>query len=110
METEKGFFGQLFDLSFKSFITVKIIKLLYILAILGWGIIGLIILFGGISVMTFSAFTGLLQIILAPLISLLGIIWSRVFLELTIVLFNIEENTAKIREIKEKQQNNGGLN
>lgn len=108
MEKEKGFFGQLFDLSFKSFITVKIIKLLYVLAIIGSGLIGLILLIGGVSTMKYSAGAGFLQIVLAPLIALLGIIWSRVFLELTVVLFNIEENTAKIAEIKEKETNIGG--
>ncbi|MCS7164177.1 MAG: DUF4282 domain-containing protein, partial [Thermodesulfovibrio sp.] len=85
METEKGFFKQLFDLSFKSFITVKIIKLLYVLAIIGSGLVGLILLIGGISIMKYSPGAGFLQIILAPLIALLGIIWSRVFLELTVV-------------------------
>lgn len=108
MEKEKGFFGQLFDLSFKSFITVKIIKLLYVLAIIGSGLIGLILLIGGVSTMKYSAGAGFLQIVLAPLIALLGIIWSRVFLELTVVLFNIEENTAKIAEIKEKETKIGG--
>ncbi|ACI22184.1 MULTISPECIES: DUF4282 domain-containing protein [Thermodesulfovibrio] len=103
METEKGFFAQLFDLSFKSFITVKIIKLLYILAIIGSGLIGLMLLIGGVSTMKYSPGAGFLQIVLAPLIALLGIIWSRVFLELTVVLFKIEENTAKISEIKEKE-------
>lgn len=108
MEKEKGFFGQLFDLSFKSFITVRIIKLLYVLAIIGSGLIGLILLIGGISTMKYSVGAGFFQIVLAPLIALLGIIWSRVFLELTVVLFNIEKNTAKIAETKEKETKIGG--
>lgn len=108
MEGQKGFFSQLFDLSFQSFITVKIIKLLYVLAIIGSGLIGLMLLIGGITTMRYSPGAGFLQIILAPLIALLGIIWSRVALELTVVLFKIEENTSKIAEIKEKETNTGG--
>uniref|UniRef100_A0A7C4ELA7 DUF4282 domain-containing protein n=1 Tax=Thermodesulfovibrio aggregans TaxID=86166 RepID=A0A7C4ELA7_9BACT len=108
METEKGFFAQLFELTFKSFITVKIIKLLYVLAIIGSALIGLMLLIGGINTMKYSAGAGFLQIILSPLIALLGIIWSRVFLELTVVFFKIEENTARIAEIKEKETKTGG--
>lgn len=87
----------------KSFITFKIIKLRCVLAILGSGLIGLRLLKRAIGTIKYSAGTRFHQIVLAPLVALLGIIWSRVFLELTIVLFNIEENSAKIREIKEKQ-------
>ena len=37
-EQAKGFFGSLFDLSFKHFVTLKIIKVLYVavMAFFGW--------------------------------------------------------------------------
>lgn len=99
----KGFFTQLFDLSFKSFVTLRIIKFLYVLAIIGSGLIGLSLLIGGINIIKYSVIAGFIQIILAPFITFLGIIWARVFFELIVVLFTISENTTKIAEIKEKE-------
>jgi hypothetical protein len=106
MENKNGIFSLLFDLSFKNFITVKIIKLLYVIAIIFSGLIGLIILINGIQTMRYMPGAGFFQIVLSPLITLLIIIWSRVFLEVTVVLFKIEENTRKITEIKAVEKTN----
>ncbi len=43
------FFGKLFDFSFKEFITLQVIKYLYILGIVFAALYGLVLLFGGFS-------------------------------------------------------------
>ena len=91
---EKGFFGALFDLSFSSFVTTKIIKVLYVLAIVIAGIIAL-----AYTIAAFAAdpVLGLLTlVILAPLGFLLYVIYTRVFLELIIVIFRILETNTEL--------------
>ncbi len=89
----KGFFGALFDLSFSEFITTKLIKVLYILLliVLVLGYVGLVI-----SGFSNGAGTGLLMMfIVGPIGVLLYLILIRVYLELIMVIFRIEENTRK---------------
>ena len=91
---DKGFFGRLFDLSFNEFITTKIITVLYVCAMIGAGVWGLVILFGGFATKSFGGI--LAGLVLAPIAFLVGTILSRIWLETLIVLFRIAENTAKI--------------
>ena len=91
---DKGFFGRLFDLSFNEFITTKIITVLYVCAMIGAGVWGLVILFGGFATKSFGGI--LAGLVLAPIAFLVGTILARIWLETLIVLFRIAENTAKI--------------
>lgn len=90
----KGFFASLFDLSFSSLITTRIIKVLYVLALI---VIGL-----GYLVFTVSAFatdTGfgvLTLIVLGPIVALFYIVYARVFLEIVIALFRIMETNVEM--------------
>ena len=91
---EKGFFGALFDLSFSSFVTTKIIKVLYVIAIV---LAGLGALVWVIAAFTDSVGLGLLTlIVLAPLVFLLYVIYARVLLELLIVIFRIMETNVEL--------------
>ncbi len=95
---EKGFFGALFDLSFSSFITTKIIKVLYVLAII---IAGLAALAYVIVAFAADPALGLLTLdILAPLGFLLYVIYTRVFLELLIVIFRIMETNSELVQLQ----------
>ncbi len=94
MNNERGFFSELFDLSFKGFITPRLIKFLYGLSIFIAGVIGLIVLISGIGMLNYSSL-GLLIILSSPIVFLLGVIYARVFLELTLILFRIEEHLGK---------------
>ena len=97
---DKGFFGSLFDLSFKSLITTKIIKVIYVLwmIVIGLGALGLIV-----SGFSHSAATGLLVlIVVAPLLALVYLILARVWLEIVIVLFRIMENTQQLVALGER--------
>jgi hypothetical protein len=86
---EKGFFASLFDISFTSFITTKIIKFLYVLALI---VIGLVALIFVIAAFTRSAGAGVVTLlIVAPLFSLIYVVYARVTLELIIQIFRITE-------------------
>jgi hypothetical protein len=90
----EGFFKRLFDVSMTSFVTPSIIKLLFVLAIIGMSIVSVIVLVGGFATIDED---GVILVILAPIMWLLGIIYWRVILELVIVVFRIERNTRNDR-------------
>lgn len=94
-----GFFGGLFDLSFTEFVTTRVIKALYILAIVISGIVALGLFIGGIAKGGGMAF---LAIILSPIAFFLYILMARIWLEVIIVLFRIAENTGRLVEQGEK--------
>lgn len=89
-----GFVGALFDFSFTSFITTKLIRLLYVLGMLAAGGFAVTIFTGGLAT---GGFIGTLTAVIgAPLVFLFGIIYIRVMLELIIVLFRMAEHTAAV--------------
>lgn len=90
----EGILGALFDFSFSSFVTTKIVKVLYILGVALSAFIALIILVGGLA--SGSVFKALGGIILAPIAFLIYVLVCRIWLELVVVVFRIAENTAVI--------------
>jgi len=94
---EKGFLGSLFDFSFTSLVTPKIIKVLYILFTIWTALIGLSILIIGFK--TGGVAGGLFTLIIVePIFVLLTLGIYRVVLEMFMVVFRIYEETKKIRE------------
>ena len=91
----KGFLASLFDMSFTEFITTRIIKALYTLAIFLSAIAVVLMVYEGFS---FNFLTGLGTLILAPLAFLLYVVLTRIWLELVIVIFRIAENTSRMVE------------
>lgn len=94
-----GFFASLFDLSFHHFVTPKIIKVLFILALIGIGF--------GVLTMIIVGFArgfgmGILFLILAPIGGFVYILLARLWLEVVVVLFRIEEHTATMTEQNKK--------
>jgi hypothetical protein len=99
---ERGFFGSLFDFSFKSFVTPKIIKVLYVLFSLWTALVALILLIVGFR--TGGLAGGLFMlIIVVPIYVLLTLGVWRVVLEAFMVIFRIYEETKKISERTESQ-------
>jgi Domain of unknown function (DUF4282) len=99
---EKGFLGSLFDFSFTSLVTPKIIKVLYILFTIWTALIGLTILVIGFK--TGGLAGGLFTLIIVePIFVLLTLGIYRVVLELFMVVFRIYEETKKIRENTDSQ-------
>src|SRR4051794_13179161 len=84
-----GFFSSLFDISFTRFITTKIIKFLYVVAMVLIVITALVFVAAGFRQ---SAALGLfILLIAAPLGSLLYLVCTRVLLEFVIQVFRITE-------------------
>ncbi len=82
----KGFFGSLFDFSFSEFVTPKIISVLYIIGMVFAGIGALFMIVAGFT----NGFgSGLVALLLSPVVFLLYVIMIRVYLELVVVLFKI---------------------
>ncbi len=93
--TGAGFFQALFDLSFSEFITTRIIKVLYVLAVIGIGLFSLVLFLGFAR----SGVAGLIGgLIVAPLVFLLYVIFARVWLELVMVIFRIADYTRQIAQ------------
>lgn len=94
---EKGFVGSLFDFSFNSLVTPKIIKALYVLITIWTALFALAILIFGFRVggVAGGVFT---LLIVEPIFILLTLGIYRVVLEAFMVIFRIYEETKKIRE------------
>jgi hypothetical protein len=85
--------GGLFDFSFEKFITPSVVKIVYILVIVMAGLTWLMMIVAGLSngiggFLFGAVFGGLMFIII--------ILIYRIFLELTMILFRIHDNTEKL--------------
>jgi Domain of unknown function (DUF4282) len=94
---EKGFLSSLFDVSFSSLITTRVIKVLYILSMI---VIGLGTLFFIVAGFAQSGGSGIVALIVAPLLALLYLIYARVLLEVVICLFRIMETNAEMASLQ----------
>ena len=100
---EQGFLASLFDVEFKSLITTKVIKVLYILSMVGIGLVALAFV---VAAFNNNAAAGLLVlIIVAPLMALLYLIYVRVLLEIVIAVFRIMETNTELVAL---QRGHGG--
>src|SRR4051794_33557107 len=81
----------LFDLSFRRFVTIGVIKIVYILGIVLLGIAWLFIVIAGFS----QGFApGLAAIFIATIGIFLELLFLRVGLELVVAIFRIAQNTS----------------
>ena len=96
MNEQKKFFSALFDLSFSEFITTRIIKLLFILGIIGAIITTLMMIISGLA--SASGATKFFSIVLSPLFFIHYVLFMRIWLEMILVFFRIAENTTKMVE------------
>ncbi len=88
---EKGLFESLFDLSFSEFVTIRLVKILFILGLV---IAGAYTLFIGVAMLMEGGLTALFSLVVMPLMFILCVLGLRVYLEIILVLFRIAENTS----------------
>jgi hypothetical protein len=94
MGDSRGFLESLFDVSFSSLITTRVIKVLYVLSMI---VIGLFALFFVVAAFSNSVAGGIVVlVVVAPLAALLYLIYVRVLLELVIVIFRIMETNTEL--------------
>jgi len=84
-------FSALMDLTFQRFITIGIIKIVYLIGLLLIAIGFLVMIISGFSQ---GVFAGIAAIIVAPIVAFLWTLFLRIYLELIVVLFRIAENTS----------------
>jgi hypothetical protein len=92
----KGFLGSLFDIGFTSFVTPKVIRVLYLLIIIGSILTGL-----SYSVIAFkvnAAFGIVTLFVLAPLFTMIVLAMWRIFLEVFMVIFRISDDIRDVRQ------------
>lgn len=83
----------LFDFTFEKFITPSVVKIVYILVIVMAGLAWLMMIIAGLS----NGIGGFLfGAIFGGLMFIVMILIYRIFLELTMILFRIHDNTDKI--------------
>ena len=103
---EKSFFASLFDVDFQSFITPRIVKVLYVLTMVVFGLAALAYI---IWAFTESIGFGLLMlVIIAPLTFLLYLIYTRVVLEIFLAIFRIMESNFELVALQRQALAGGG--
>lgn len=94
----KGFIKSLFDVGMKEMITPKIIRVLYIIGLIGIGLGMLGSLVAAIfAVGTEGIGTLLVSLIAIPIGAFIAVVFLRVYLELIILFFNIYDQLKEIR-------------
>ena len=92
----RGFLSALFDFSFTSFVTTRIIKVLYVLIMV---LVSLVALFYTIIAFRLSTGFGLLVLIIGdPLFIIIVMAFWRLILESFVVRFRIAEDVRALRE------------
>lgn len=90
---QRGFLESLMDTRFDSLITPKLIRFLYVVSMIVLAIGTLIFI---IAAFANEASTGILMLILAPLVALIYLIVIRLWLELIVVTFKIRDAAEEI--------------
>ncbi|MGH3191153.1 MAG: DUF4282 domain-containing protein [Streptosporangiaceae bacterium] len=92
----KGFFGSLFDFGFTSFVTPTVIKVLYVLILIGTVLSALVFT---IAAFRASAVFGIGVLVIGdPLFIIIVLAFYRIILEFFIVIFRVSEDIRAIRE------------
>ena len=93
---EKSFLETLFDLSFTEFVTTRLIKVVYVLGIIGAALAGLQRIYLAFRIGGFGS--GLLTLVVTPLLFLVAVLLVRIWCEMIIAIFRIAENTGRLAE------------
>ena len=92
----RGFLGALFDFSFTSFVTTRIIKVLYVLILILTGLVALSYTFIAFNA---NALYGFLVLVIGdPLFIIIVMALWRLVLESFVVRFRIAEDVRALRE------------
>ncbi len=95
-QSELGFINSLFDFKLTSFITMRVIRVLYAILTVVVLIVGALALIAGLIGGYGGGATRLLVLIVVPLGTLLYLILVRLWVEFLANLYRIGDNTQKI--------------
>ena len=92
--TQQGVFASLFDVTFTSLVTTKLVRVLYVLAMIWVGLTALFYVIAGFHLGTTAGV--LMLFVVAPISSLFFLGLTRILLETCIVLFQIMANSNEL--------------
>ncbi|MFI0483676.1 DUF4282 domain-containing protein [Actinomadura sp. 9N215] len=95
----KGVVGTLFDMNFDHMITAKVVKIVYMLALVPITLVALVLAWYGLAYLEEGSTVGLVLLLTTPFIWLLQVLVTRMVLEFVINQFKISEY---LRAIKDK--------
>jgi hypothetical protein len=97
-QSDKGFFGALFDLNFDHMVTTRMIKASYVMALVVYSLIALVMLLFVWSFSVWSKPLALATLVATPIVWVSGLLSTRMFLEFVINQFKITEHLKAMRE------------
>jgi len=95
MNQQRGFLGALFDISFSELITTRVIKVLFVLGIIGGAVLMVTQIIGAFM---YSAGIGVLVLLISPIVFTLYVIVARIYLEVLTVIFRISDDVRRIAD------------
>jgi hypothetical protein len=91
-----SFFRSLYDFSFSSFITLRVIRVLYIVITVLYSIVAVVVFIG--ALISHTPADIVVAIIVVPLGYLIYLTIARITMEIIMVIFNIGKDLRSIRE------------
>ncbi len=98
-DREYGFWEALFDLSFSKFVTVELVRILYVVAIILAALAG--VASAVAAFFNYGILMGIFSATMAVVGFVLVVLVARVWLEIFVVLFRIADHTREIAEKKD---------
>lgn len=89
------------DLSFRQFVTPRLVRTLYLMSLIGAGLASVAWMFSGFKE---GLMRGLFTLVTGPVAFLFYILTARVGLEFMLAVFRIADNTEKLREKSERRE------
>ncbi len=97
----KGFIRSLYDFSFSSFVTLRVIRVLYVLITILYSLAAVFVFVG--ALIAHKPVDIAVAIIVVPIGYLIYLTLARIAMEILMVLFNIGKDVRSIRERGEQQ-------
>jgi hypothetical protein len=91
-DSSAGFFPALFDFSFNSFVTPKIVRFVYVLAAIWAALMYVIVV---ISAFTQSVTSGILALVFGPIVAIIWLAVVRIGLEFAISIVRMSEDVHR---------------
>jgi hypothetical protein len=96
-----GFIRSLYDFSFSSFVTLRVIRVLYVLITILYSLAAVLVFVG--ALVEHKPADIVFAIIIVPIAYLIYLTFARIAMEILMVLFNIGKDVRSIRERGERQ-------
>jgi hypothetical protein len=96
-----GFIRSLYDFSFSSFVTLRVIRVLYVLITILYSLAAILVFIG--ALVEHKPADIVFAIIIVPIAYLIYLTFARIAMEILMVLFNIGKDVRSIRERGERQ-------